>query len=96
MGKAILDWFAYFRDASPVVGSPAVAGTTVYIGGTDGIFYGLDSESGKAIWRHNLGAPVISSPAIADNTVYIAAFDGTVYAFTEWNGKETGYVQKQI
>jgi outer membrane protein assembly factor BamB len=45
--------------------------------------YALDTESGKEMWRYDLGVPITSSPAISGNTVYIGAYDGSIYAFTQ-------------
>jgi len=80
-GKALFDFSPYERSASPVVGSPAVSGSLVYLGGADGKFYALDLDTGMLKWSYQLGTPITASPAISGNTVYISTFDGTVYAF---------------
>jgi outer membrane protein assembly factor BamB len=61
--------------------APVLSGGTVYIGGLDGIFYGLDLASGKPQWQCELGAPILGPAAIAGNGVYVADFSGNVYAF---------------
>lgn len=83
VGNSIIDFLPYGRGVNSVVSSPAVSGNTVYIGGTDGRFYALDSATGKTLWSCDLGVPITSSPAVFGNAVYISTIDGTVYAFCE-------------
>lgn len=80
-GKALLDFSPYQRSASPVIGSPAVSGNVVFLGGVDGKLYALALKTGKLQWSYQLGTPITASPAVSGNTVYLSTFDGTVYAF---------------
>ena len=82
-GEAMASFSPYVREGSQVISSPSVSGNTVYLGSTDGRLYALDTESGKEMWRYDLGVPLTSSPAISGNTVYVAAYDGSIYAFTQ-------------
>ena len=66
---------------SVVVSSPAISGSTAYIGGIDGKMYGIDINTGKKIWEYLIGAPIASSAAVSGNAVVIGAYDGNVYAF---------------
>ena len=86
-GKPIMTFEPYSRDGNTIISSPAVSGSSVYFGSSDGKFYALDTETGKKMWSYDLGAPVNSSPAVSGNAVYIASFDGTIYAFTGIVGK---------
>lgn len=61
--------------------SPVWAGGTVWVGASDGYFYGLDPETGRAVWKFATGAPVFSSVAVSGNTLFGADFSGNVYAF---------------
>ena len=64
-----------------VEGSPVLSGNTIYFGSSDGYFYGVDVNSGKEVWKMNLGAPVFSSVAISGNLIFINDFAGNIYAF---------------
>lgn len=61
--------------------SPVWAGGTVWVGASDGYFYGVDPETGKAVWKFATGAPVFSSVAVSGNTLFGADFSGNIYAF---------------
>lgn len=61
--------------------APVLAGDTVYIGGLDGIFYGLDLGSGMARWQCPLGAPILGPAALSGNAIYVADFAGNVHCF---------------
>jgi outer membrane protein assembly factor BamB len=61
--------------------APVLSGRVVYIGGLDGVFYGLDVDTGKARWQCELGAPILGPAAISGNGVYVADFAGNVYGF---------------
>ncbi len=74
--------FAPYSQNKLVFSSPAVSGSTAYIGNSAGQFVALDARIGRELWTCDLGAPIVSSPAVSGNAVYIATFDGTVYAFT--------------
>jgi len=60
--------------------SPALVGTTVYIGDGAGYLRAIDAESGAERWSFRTGGGVYSSPWVEDGTVYFGADDGVVYA----------------
>ena len=52
--------------------SPIVYDGKVYVGGgTTGIFYCFNAETGQEIWHYSTGATITSSAAVADGYVYI-------------------------
>jgi outer membrane protein assembly factor BamB len=61
--------------------SPAVSGSRVYVGSSDGRMYAADAKSGEKVWEFEIGAPVTASPAIAGGRLVIGAQDGRVYCF---------------
>lgn len=72
----------YSRHPSATVdASPVMAGKTVYFGGADGVLYGVDSESGRVIWKQPLGAPVFSSMTVSEGRMFVADYGGNVYSF---------------
>ncbi|OGP31578.1 MAG: hypothetical protein A2073_02875 [Deltaproteobacteria bacterium GWC2_42_11] len=68
--------------------SPAVVDDTAYIGSTDRIFYALDLQNRKALWKFNTTGAVESSPAVFSGRVYFGTNDGIFYCLDARNGKE--------
>ena len=71
-----------FFPTNAVETSPILVGNHVFFGASDGVFYGVNIDSGKLEWRHATGAPVFSSMAASGNTVFASDYSGNVYAFT--------------
>ena len=59
------------------MGSPAVAGTTVYQATGDGQLRAVRTDDGSARWRYDLGSQRRLTPAVADETVFVTAADHT-------------------
>jgi outer membrane protein assembly factor BamB len=55
-------------------------GRLVYIGTSEGRFYGVHAYSGEIAWELELDEPVDSAPAVYDGTLYLGAADGNLYA----------------
>jgi len=81
VGPAIASSRPYQRTTSSITSTPAVAGSTAYVGADDGRLYAVNIANGAELWRHDFGVPVRSSPAIAGNMLFITTEDGTLYAF---------------
>ncbi|MBA7677276.1 putative protein YxaL [subsurface metagenome] len=60
--------------------SPALVGTTIYVGSEDGRLYAVDAATGEKLWDVLTGGRITSSPAVANGTVYIGSHDGNLYA----------------
>jgi outer membrane protein assembly factor BamB len=72
--------------------TPAVVGDMVFLGGTDGVFYALDRESGRLRWSvtgdtaaeaegEHFGAPLVAA-----GVVYTGCSDGHLYALDATTG----------
>ena len=70
-----------FTTRARVESSPAIAGTRVIVGSSDGKLYVLDLASGKKLWEFDAAAPFPASPAVAGGRVIIGDGDGRLYAF---------------
>jgi outer membrane protein assembly factor BamB len=70
-----------FEACGAIRSSPAVVGTTIYVGSEDGRLYALDASTGGKLWDILTRGKITSSPAAADATVYVASHDGNLYAF---------------
>ena len=91
-GEGLASFTPFVRGGKGVVGSPAVAGETVYVGCADGGLYALDAVTGAEVWRYDLGAPTLSAPEVSGTGLWTCSCDGFVYAFSE-AGSETGSKQ---
>lgn len=89
--------------------TPAVDGSTVYVGDTEGVLYALDLITGKEKWRfltvgnglknEDFGfdrRAIISSPTIKDNSVFVGCRDGFFYAVNKDSGKELWRVDHEV
>jgi outer membrane protein assembly factor BamB len=67
--------------------SPAVSGDRVYFGGLDGIVYALDTQSGKQIWKRDLGGRVTTSVALKGNDLYVGTAKRQIYRLDSASGE---------
>ena len=68
------------QTGGPVLSSPVVDGSTVYVGSDDGKLWAVNT-AGAVEWTAATGGPVRSSPALSGGTVYVGSDDGKLYAF---------------
>jgi polyvinyl alcohol dehydrogenase (cytochrome) len=75
---------------------PAVVGSTLYVGATNGIFYALDAQTGKLRWKFDTrtvqapgatGNQLRDGPAVADGIVYFGDKKANVYALSARSGR---------
>lgn len=69
-----------FKTKGMVLSSPAVSGSSVYVGSTDGRLYAIDLQTGAKRWEFRTGARVTSSPAVANGMVFFESYDSNFYA----------------
>lgn len=81
-----------YKTKNFVASSPVIVGSIVLvgdglkvplplIGSNDGIFYAIDLNTGKVVWKYETDGAVMSSPAIANGMVYVGSADGYIYTF---------------
>ena len=70
-----------FATQARVESSPAIVGTRVFVGSSDGRLYALDLERGTRLWEFNAGAALTASPAVAAGRLVIGSNDGRIYCF---------------
>lgn len=66
--------------------SPVIVGDTVFNGGLDGVVYALFADSGKLIWKRDLGERVSTSLVISGNDLYVGTKNGHVYKLNQNSG----------
>ena len=78
------------NDTTSIVASPTISGSRVLVGGRDGLFYALDLNDGKALWKgtHD-GSSWILSSAADRNAFYLGSGSAqVVQALDPATGKE--------
>jgi outer membrane protein assembly factor BamB len=71
-----------------VIGTPAVANGTVYVGTSDSArFMALDAATGRLKFNYDAKAYIFSSAAIAGGLVYVGSHNGKLYAIDGKTGK---------
>jgi outer membrane protein assembly factor BamB len=51
--------------------APVVVGDRVVYAGLNGILYGFDAQSGKVLWKHDLGKRPTTKLSVVNNSVYV-------------------------
>jgi outer membrane protein assembly factor BamB len=75
--------------------SPAAAADRVYFGGLDGFVYALNPQSGKLIWKQNLGAKVTTSAVIRGSDLYLGTAKHRLYRLDANSGEVRGEVETE-
>jgi len=66
--------------------SPAVSEGRVYFGGRDGFAYAVEAQSGKLIWKKDLGADVTTSAAVDHHNLYLGTSKRHLYRLNTDSG----------
>jgi outer membrane protein assembly factor BamB len=80
-GKSVSDLSPYARGGSDVTASAVIRDDTVYVGGSDGVFYALSLATGRKLWSHAVGVPIATAAVAAEGGVFAASYDGALYRF---------------
>lgn len=67
--------------------SPALSADKIYFGGLDGILYALDTQSGKPIWKKDLGGRVSTSVVLKGHDVYVGTSNRHLYRLDSSSGE---------
>ncbi|MCY3018079.1 MAG: PQQ-binding-like beta-propeller repeat protein [Planctomycetota bacterium] len=78
----------YWDELIGTEAEPIVAEGLVFLGTFAGNLRALDAETGKEVWKLDLGAPIHHSPAYAEGKVFAATMGGKVSAVEAKTGKE--------
>jgi len=84
-GEDLVAW--KFETSNAVHSTPLVVDTVVYFGSTDGIFYAVNTNTGKEIWRFETPYP-INSEATANDTMILFESGFKLYALDRKTGTE--------
>lgn len=75
-----------YRTSGPLLASPAVVESLVYLATADGRALALDRQTGRAVWEYVTGGPSSSAPAVAGELVIVAIRPGRVTALNRRTG----------
>lgn len=67
-------------------GAPALAGDRVCFVGLDGVAYALDADSGRVVWKRDLGAAAATWPVVVGGTLAFVARDDALYRLDSASG----------
>lgn len=81
-------WFLGDEDFHRSLSTVVVADGLLYTCDLDGIFYCVDIETGKIVWKHDLFAAVWGSPLLADGKIYVGDEDGDICIMAQGREKK--------
>lgn len=68
-------------DGALAMSPPAIVGSQMVVATVEGHVYGLDIDTGMAVWAYDVGQPIVYQPSVARGRVYVATARGQVVAF---------------
>ncbi len=80
-----------YKTNGPVVATPVIVDSTVYVSSNDSSLYALDLANGKERWKFRTGAPVRSSVCHAFGYLFLLSGDGILYTMSRDSGRIMGY-----
>lgn len=86
-----------FKSEDEIRSSPAVMGSTVYVGSYDTNLWALNMENGDLVWKHPTSGGIASSP-VADETnktIMFGSEDGSFYSVDARTGRISWSYQTQ-
>ncbi len=79
-----------FAASDLIVGTPAAADRTVFIGSRDGVLYAINDLTGRPVWRYpaaEAGPPILSSPLLVGDMVLVRRGERNVVALRQSDGQ---------
>ncbi|HEY3398182.1 MAG TPA: PQQ-binding-like beta-propeller repeat protein [Armatimonadota bacterium] len=79
-----------FTTGDLIVGTPAAAGRTIFVGSADGVLYAINDLTGKGIWRYpadSAGPEISSQPITIGNLVLVRRGERDLIALNQSNGQ---------
>ena len=72
--------------------APVVVDDRVFYAGLDGILYGLDGQSGRLLWKHDLGKRATTKLSVAGNSLYMGNSTNRLFRISA----DDGHVQSEL
>jgi len=71
---------------------PVIVGNRVFYAGLNDILYGLDGQSGKTLWKHDLGSRSTTKLSVVGNSLYLGNSTSRMFRISV----DDGHVQSEI
>jgi Ca-activated chloride channel family protein len=75
-----------------VVTPPALVNGKMFVGTSQGDVVCLSAETGKELWRANVGEPVEFQPAVAKGRVYVSTSSGSLFCLETGQDQDDGWL----
>jgi outer membrane protein assembly factor BamB len=72
--------------------APVVVGDRVFYAGLDGMLYGFDAQSGKLLWKHDLGRRATTKLSVVGNSLYVGNSTNRLFRISA----DDGHVQSDL
>jgi outer membrane protein assembly factor BamB len=72
--------------------APVVVGGRVFYAGLDGILYGFDGQSGRLLWKHDLGRRATTKLSVVGNSLYLGNSTNRLFRISA----DDGHVQSEL
>jgi outer membrane protein assembly factor BamB len=72
--------------------APVVVGDRVFYAGLDGILYGFDGQSGRLLWKHDLGRRATTKLSVVGNSLYVGNSTNRLFRISA----DDGHVQSEL
>jgi outer membrane protein assembly factor BamB len=72
--------------------APVVVGDRIFYAGLDGIVYGLDGQTGKLLWKHDLGKRSTTKLSVIGNSLYFGNSTNRIFRIST----DDGHVQSEL
>jgi Ca-activated chloride channel family protein len=70
---------------------PSVVNGKLFVGSIMGDLLCYDADTGKLLWKHNVGEPVRFQPAVSKGRVYFSTDYGNIYCIETGDSKDDGW-----
>ena len=71
---------------------PALVNDRLFVGTSHGDVICMSAESGKELWRANVGAEVVFQPAVVKGRVYVSTSSGGLFCMETGDDKDDGWL----
>jgi outer membrane protein assembly factor BamB len=79
--ESLIRPLAYERVTYAFLAAPVVAGSTVWIGGADGVLRAVHAGNGLLVYSLEVGSPIVSGLVVSPPYLFVAGYDGIVRAY---------------
>ena len=72
--------------------APVVVGERIFYAGLDGVLYGLDGQSGKLLWKHDLSRRATTKLSVIGKSLYLGSSTNRLFRISA----DDGHVQSEL